>query len=237
MKIRNPQLVRAAGWLAATAATAIGRTLHFDHRCVGPDVGYARPTYPDRLVFSIWHEKLLLPTVRFGGPDLAVLISQHADGQLLGGLIRRMGMGLVCGSTNRGGVEAVRQIVRPEFPWRHLAITPDGPRGPRREVQPGVVFVASRTGMKIVPMGVGYYRPWRMKSWDRFCIPRPTSRARILFGEPIDVPAKLRSEEMEPYRTRVQAEMDRLDAIAEDWAITGRLNMPDARNESARRAA
>lgn len=223
MKIRNPKLVAAAGWLAAQTACAVVKTLQFDCRCLGPDVGYGRPRHPDRLVFSIWHEKLLLPTVKFGGPDLAVLISQHADGQLLGGLIRKMGMGLVCGSTNRGGVEAVRQLVRDDFPYRHVAITPDGPRGPRRVVQAGIVYVASRTGMKVVPMGVGYNRPWRTKSWDRFNVPRPTSRARIIYGEPIAVPPKLRADDLEPYRLRVQAEMDRLNAMAERWAETGRL--------------
>jgi lysophospholipid acyltransferase (LPLAT)-like uncharacterized protein len=226
MKIRNPKLVRAAGWLTATAVVGLGKTLHFAEHYLGPNVGGERLKRPDRFAFSIWHDKLLLPTIKFGGPDLAVLISQHADGQLLGGLIRRMGMGLVCGSSSRGGVEAVRQIVRDDFPWRNLAVTPDGPRGPRREVQPGIVYVASRTGMKIVPVGVGYLRPWRLKSWDRFAIPRPTSRARMIFGIPIPVPGKLRSDDMEPYRRIVQAEMDRLDALAEDWASTGRLKLP-----------
>ncbi len=226
MKVRNPKLVRAAGWLLASAAVGIGKTLEFDHVCLGPDVGYARPTYPDRLAFSIWHEKLLLPTVKFGAPDLAVLISQHADGQLLGGLIQRMGMGLVCGSSSRGGIEAVRQIVREDFPYRNLAITPDGPRGPRRIVQSGIVYVASRTGMKIVPMGVGYNRPWQLKSWDRFSIPRPTSRARIIYGIPMTVPAKLRSDDLEPYRLALQIEMDRLNALAERWAETGRIVVP-----------
>ena len=223
MKIRNPKLVAAASWLASQAAFSLVKTLHFDHRCLGPDVAYGRPTYKDRILLSIWHEKLLLPTIKFGGPDLAVLISQHADGQLLGGLIRRMGMGLVCGSSTRGGVEAVRQIVRDDFPYRNMAITPDGPRGPRRAVQPGVIYLASRTGMKVVAMGVGYNRPWRLKSWDRFAIPRPTSRVRIVHGEPITIPPKLRSEQLEPYRVQVQAEMDRVDAMAERWAETGRL--------------
>lgn len=222
MKIRNPKLVRAAGWLTATAMVGLGKTLHFAEHHLGPNVSGERLKLPDRFVYSIWHDKLLLPTIRFGGPDLAVLISQHADGQLLGGLIRRMGMGLVCGSSSRGGVEAVRQIVRDDFPWRNLAVTPDGPRGPRHEVQPGIVYVASRTGMKIVPVGVGYLRPWRLKSWDRFAIPRPTSRARMVFGLPIEVPAKLRSDDMEPFRLALQHEMDRLDAIAEEWANTGR---------------
>ena len=131
-----------------------------------------------RTSFSIWHEYLLLPTIQFGGPDLAVLISAHADGQVLGGLIRMTGMDMVLGSTNRGGVEAVRQLVQPDAPWRNVAVTPDGPRGPRRVVQPGIVYIASRTGMKVVPIGVGYDRPWRVGSWDRFAVPKPGSRVR-----------------------------------------------------------
>ena len=81
--------------------------------------------------------------------------------------------------------------------------------------------------MKIVPIGVGYNRPWRFKSWDRFAVPKPCSRAKCVTGEPIVVPPKLRAEQLEPYRLIVQAEMDRLSGIAENWAITNRLIVPD----------
>jgi lysophospholipid acyltransferase (LPLAT)-like uncharacterized protein len=234
MKIRNRHLVRAAGWLAARFAAGIVRSARYDHRC---DLVVNRLRSPDRYVFAIWHEYLVLPTVKFGGPDLAVLISAHADGQLLGGLIRMMRMDMVLGSTNRGGVEAVRQLVKPDTPWRNVAVTPDGPRGPRRVVQPGVVYVASRTGMKVVPIGVGYDRPWRAKSWDRFALPRPGSRVRAVTAEPIAVPPKLRADELEPYRLRVQAELDRLTAIAERWAETNRLELEGERATSPRHAA
>jgi lysophospholipid acyltransferase (LPLAT)-like uncharacterized protein len=82
--------------------------------------------------------------------------------------------------------------------------------------------------MKIVPFGVGYRRPWRAGSWDRFAVPRPFSRAKFLTADPIAVPPGLRSAGLEPYRQMVQAEMDRLNAIAEDWAETGRLVVPPA---------
>jgi lysophospholipid acyltransferase (LPLAT)-like uncharacterized protein len=221
MKIRNKRLVAAAGWLGARVAAGLFRMTRFDHRC---PVIINRLSAADRYVFSIWHEYLLLPTIKFGGPDIAVLISAHADGQILGGLIRLTGMDMVLGSTNRGGVEAVRQLVKPDTPWRNVAVTPDGPRGPRRVVQPGIIYVASRTGMKIVPIGIGYDRPWRVKSWDRFAVPKPLSRIRAVTAEPIAVPPKLRADELEPYRLQVQAEMDRLTAIAEHWAKTNRLD-------------
>ena len=226
MKIRNPKLIRSAAWLGANVAVGLFRTLRFQHQPLGPEMILNRVTHPDRFLYSIWHENLMLPTIAYGGPDIAVLISAHADGQLLGGLIQRMGMGMVLGSTTRGGADAVRQLVRPDTPWRNVAITPDGPRGPRRIVQPGAIYVASRTGMKIVPIGVGYNRPWRFKSWDRFAVPKPCSRAKCVTGEPILVPPKLRAEQLEPYRLIVQAEMDRLSGIAENWATTNRLVVP-----------
>jgi lysophospholipid acyltransferase (LPLAT)-like uncharacterized protein len=228
MKIRNRTLVRAAGWLGAGVIRSLIGLQSVRLHMLGPDVAAGRLQLADRFIYSIWHENLLLPAARFGAPDLAVLISSHADGQMLGGLIKAMGMEMVRGSTTRGGVEAVRQLVRPDVTWRNLAITTDGPRGPRRIVQPGAIYIASRTGMKIVPVGVGYHRPWRLKSWDRFAVPRPFARARCIAGEPIRVPPNLRTAGLEDYRAIVQAEMDRLNHAAETWAETGRLSLPPA---------
>jgi lysophospholipid acyltransferase (LPLAT)-like uncharacterized protein len=226
MKIRNRHLVRAAAWLGAATGKALVRSLRVREHSLGVDVGHGRHKQPDRLIYCIWHENLLLPTVYFGRPDTAVLISQHRDGQLLGSLIQSLGMGMVCGSTTRGGIEAVRKLVDENAPFRHLAVTPDGPRGPRRVVQQGLVYVASRTGMKVACVGVGYRRPWRLGSWDRFAIPKPFTRARCLTGEPIAVPPGLKAVQLEPYRLLIQAEMDRLNPAAEAWAETGRLDAP-----------
>ena len=237
MKIRNRRLIAAAGWLATKAARTLFHTLRFEYRPLGPDCDPDHLPPGDRLIYCIWHENLLLPALYFGCPQIAVLISKHADGQLLGSLVTAMGMGMVCGSTNRGGVEAVRRLIGEHNPWRHLAVTPDGPRGPRRVVQPGIVYVASRTGMKIVPAGVGYRRPWRAGSWDKFAVPRPFTRARCLTAEPVAVPDGLKAAELEPYRVKVQEEMDRVNALAQDWADTGRLVLPPAGSESRKPAA
>src|SRR3954469_22994399 len=103
MKIRDRRLLAAGGWLGNRVARLLFRTLRFEYRPLGPDVQPANLPLGERLVYSIWHENLLLPTVYFGCPDIAVLISKHADGQLLGSLVTALGMGMVCGSTNRGG--------------------------------------------------------------------------------------------------------------------------------------
>jgi lysophospholipid acyltransferase (LPLAT)-like uncharacterized protein len=222
MKIRNPRLIRTAGWLATQAVRALVRTQRFES--LGSEFTPQRqpPGRTPRHIYSIWHENLLLPTVKYGCDELAVLISKHADGQLLGSLIEAMGMSQVQGSTNRGGIEAVRKLIHDPDARRHLAVTPDGPRGPRRIVQPGIVYVASRTGMTIVCTGVGYERPFRAGSWDRFAIPRPGMRAKMLLSPPIHVPPGLKTEALEHYRQMVQAEMDRVNAAAELWAMTNR---------------
>src|SRR5262249_50698840 len=134
---------------------------------------------------------------------------------------RRLGFGLVRGSTTRGGVEAVRELLRIGRE-SHVAITPDGPRGPRRRVQAGVVYLAARMGLPILPMGIGYDRPWRAKSWDRFAFPRPWSRARCITGTPIQVPAEAGREELEAFRLQVEQALESVSQAAESWAETGK---------------
>jgi lysophospholipid acyltransferase (LPLAT)-like uncharacterized protein len=229
MKIRNPRLIAAAGWLGTRLARALSGSLRFDYRSLGRfPVDPLQPPATGPFIYALWHENFLIPIVRFGNPGVAALVSRHADGELLGTLVRTTGMGIVRGSTNRGGVGAVRELLRDDVAARHLAVTPDGPRGPRRIVQPGVVYLASRTGMRIVPIGVGHRRPWRVKSWDSFAIPRPFSRVCCLFGEPLIVPPDLAPHSLAPHVERLQRELDRLTPAAEHWATTGRLVVPPA---------
>jgi lysophospholipid acyltransferase (LPLAT)-like uncharacterized protein len=230
MKIRNRRLIAAAGWCGTRLVRLLSATLRFEYRSVGPvPVDPLQPPDAGPFIFALWHENFLIPVVRFGNPGVAALVSKHADGELLGTLIEATGMRVVRGSTKRGGVAAVRELLRADAGRQHLAVTPDGPRGPRREVQPGVIYLASRTGMRIVPVGVGHRRPWRVKSWDAFAIPRPFSRVRCLFGGSLVVPPDLPADALAPHGHRLQTELDRLTAAAQDWAHTGRLDLPPAR--------
>ena len=229
MKIRNRRLIAAAGWLGTHLTRLLSASLDFDYRSLGPrPVDPLQPPEAGPFIYALWHENFLIPIVRFGNPGVVGLVSRHADGELLGSLIGFTGMRIVRGSTNRGGMAAVREMLRSEAGRSHLAVTPDGPRGPRREVQPGVVYLASRTGMRIVPVGVGYRRPWRAKSWDAFAIPRPFSRVRCLFSEPLIVPPDLASDALEPHVSRLQLALARVNGAAEGWVETGRLKVPPA---------
>lgn len=225
MKLRDPRLIAVAGWLGTRLARLLTASLDFDFRSVGPvPLDPLQPPRREPFVYALWHESLLVPVVRFGNPGVAALVSGHADGRLLGRLIRATGMGIVYGSTNRGGVAAVRELLRLE--GRHLAVTPDGPRGPRRVVQPGVAYLASRTGRRVVPVGVGWSCAWRVGSWDAFAVPRPFSRVRCLFGPPLVVPPGLMSRHLGAYSHRLQRELEEVTAAAQAWADAGSADPP-----------
>ena len=94
---------------------------------------------------------------------MAMLLSRHRDAEMLSHAAYHLGFDFVRGSTNRGGVAALRALLA-KSRTMHLTITPDGPRGPRRRLAPGCVYLASKLGLPLVVMGYGYDRPWRVRS-------------------------------------------------------------------------
>ncbi len=214
MKLRHPTLIKAAGFAGAWAIRLWMATLRFRYRPLGSDLPPTRYDGPERFIYAFWHENILLTAYLYGPSGAHVLISQHADGEFTAEACRRLGLNAVRGSTTRGGAEALREMIRLSE-YAHLVITPDGPRGPRRQVQTGLVYLAARTGRSIVPSGFACDRPWRARSWDRFVLPRPWSRAAGVIGEPIRVPANAGRRELEQYRRAVEAALARVQEEAE----------------------
>jgi lysophospholipid acyltransferase (LPLAT)-like uncharacterized protein len=220
MKIRHPLLVKAGGFAGSLALRLWMRTLRYHYRPLGEDTDPRRPGLATRYIYAMWHEYLLLPVYIFARPDIHVLISKHADGGLIAEVCRQLGVPVVRGSTSRGGTEAVRQLLRAGQDT-HLAMTPDGPRGPRRVVQPGLIYLASRVGLPIVPVGFGLDRPWRANSWDRFAVPRPWSRAACVTAPPIAVPPDADRHQQDEYCRQVNDSLAAATAAAEGWARSG----------------
>ncbi len=220
MKIRNPLVLRIASWLCSSLVYALGRTIRVRARFIGENYQPDSPTLPGRAIYLFWHEYLLLPSFRYIRPDIHVLVSKHTDGQFIGGVMRRLGLGMVHGSSTRGGSEAIRRMVE-LGKTSHLVITPDGPRGPRRQVKMGAIYVASQTGMPIVPCGCGYSSAWRMKSWDQFKFPRPFSKGCGITIPPIFVPKNATKDDLESYRLEVEEKFLAATLAAERWATTG----------------
>ena len=171
-------------------------------------------------IYVFWHEYILMPLYLRGHCDLAMLLSRHRDADILERVAYHMGFDCVRGSTNRGGAAALRELVR-RGRHMHIAITPDGPRGPRRQLAQGPVYLASKLQLPIVPMGFGYDRPWRAKSWDRFAVPRPFSQGRAIVGPEFRIPPNLDRAETEVWRLRVEQLLNDLTVEAETWAESG----------------
>ncbi len=138
-------------------------------------------------VFLLWHEALLPLLWQHRNQGVAIVVSEARDGQYLSDLALTLGYGAVRGSSSRGGARALLGAVRELQAGRSVAFTPDGPRGPRRELKPGVVAAAQRGGGVIVPIHAEADRAWRLHSWDRFMIPKPLARVRITYGRTFEV--------------------------------------------------
>lgn len=165
-------------------------------------------------LWALWHETILMSVWYHRDQDVHVMISASRDGELISTIARFMGYTPVRGSSSKGGREALKEMVAFAKKGKRCAITPDGPRGPRREIKKGVVDLARLTGCPVVPFAFEAERCWRLKSWDRFIIPKPFSRAVFVYGEPIHIPRK--GGEDTRFLAQIQAELDRVTRQAED---------------------
>lgn len=137
--------------------------------------------------FLLWHEVLLPLLWQHRGQGIAIVVSEAREGQYLADFAGSLGYRTVRGSSTRGGARALLGAVRELQAGRAVAFTPDGPRGPRRKLKPGVVAAAQRGGGVIVPIHAEADRAWRLRSWDRFVIPKPAARVVITYGRPFQV--------------------------------------------------
>ncbi len=147
------------------------------------------------LLFAVWHAHLLPPLWHRRQEDITLLVSGHRDGERLASAARRWGYRVTHGSTTRGGAGGLRRLVRTLRTGSDAAVTPDGPQGPARVAKPGAIAAARHSGAAIVPVGVIASRSWCASSWDRFLVPKPFARVRVVYGPPVGVPRGTALEE------------------------------------------
>ncbi len=222
MKINVPPAVnRALGLLGSAFYYRYMSTLDARYWTATPAAD-PKSCWVDRpYIYAFWHEYILLPVGFFGNCKVATITSEHRDAELITQLSEFMGFKIFRGSSTRGGTKALRELLKIGESGYHLTMMPDGPKGPRRSMSTGTIYLASKLGMPLVPTGMGFDRPWRAGSWDRFALPRPYSRARLIFPEPIFIPPKLKQDGLEHYARLVENALILATQEAETWAATG----------------
>ncbi|MDR1141472.1 MAG: lysophospholipid acyltransferase family protein [Planctomycetaceae bacterium] len=220
MKITNPIFWKTTGLLATMLLRNWMGLIDFKAAFYDPGIDPAFQSEKQHFILLFWHEHILCPLFVRRHSDATMMLSQHGDAEIVEQIARLSGMRCVRGSSFRGGTAAVKQFLKMTS-QSIIAITPDGPRGPRRKLAVGPVFLASKLQMPIVLLGVGYDRPWRIRSWDRFAIPRPFSRGRFIISHQFPVPANLNKDGLESFRQKFETQLTRLTDEAEQWAISG----------------
>ena len=219
MKWKHPLLQKSLGLAGAAAAVAWRATIDWKAVYFDPTADPVHPRFLGRCVYATWHESLLTPALLRGERRILALASEHGDGEIVTRALKHLGWSVARGSTTRGGAAVLLRMLRGDH--RMICITPDGPRGPRRHFSHGPLFLASKLGLPLICIGYGFDRPWRLRSWDRFAIPRPFSRGRAVFGPPLRLPERLDRVALERHAAFFQKFLTALTDDAEEWATSG----------------
>ena len=139
------------------------------------------------VIYAFWHNRLLLLIYTHRNQGIHVMVSHSRDGEIISQTIQRFGFRTVRGSSSRGGSSALLQLAKELASGADVAITPDGPQGPRYHVQMGIIHLAERSGCPIIPLVYSASKKWVLKSWDGFLIPCPFARAILIYGSPLEV--------------------------------------------------
>jgi len=207
----------AIAWAAFRYVTLVARSARWRVEGETPFLAAAAQA---PLILLFWHEALPAMPVLWQRARRAgmrrpgcVLASQHRDGQLIGRVVAHMGIGLVSGSSSRGGAAGLRGLARALAAGMHVGITPDGPRGPRRVCAPGAAQLAALTGAAIIPCGALTQRARTLNSWDRMRLPLPFGRGALVCGAPLHVAREDWRDAIPRITEALNAAMDRAAAL------------------------
>ncbi|MEM7813250.1 MAG: DUF374 domain-containing protein [Planctomycetota bacterium] len=214
MKIRSRTLNRLLARLIGLGLRTLYRTCRFEMVFAVPEASPYDNTTGERFLYCIWHEHLATVIAARPAPAMSGIVSAHRDGGYVADVMEQFDILPVRGSSTRRGAVALIKAIR-NTSDRHLAITPDGPRGPRRSIAPGIVFLAAKTGRRIVPVSIHAVSPWTIKgSWTDLSLSRPFGTVRVAGGAPLSVPASLKKGEIDTHVARVAAGMDLSERVA-----------------------
>ncbi len=213
--VKDNFLVWVVSWLGPALVWLLGKTLRVSWR--GRENLQEIRKNGQRVIYALWHGRLLILTFAHRWQKVHVLISQHRDGEFIARTVQRLGFVPIRGSTTRGGTQAIFQMVSKIQDGYDLAITPDGPKGPLHKVQSGAIYIAQRSGLPIIPISTSAQSSWRLKSWDSFLIPKPFSKAVIILGKPIYVKKESTDGELSGKISELEQELSELTTQADNF--------------------
>lgn len=205
-------LLACAPWLGARLIRFIALTQRT--RVYGEEKVQQLWRSGQQVILSTWHDQLLMMVTVYHGPGAKILISQSRDGELIARTVAYFGQEAVRGSSSRGGRAAFRELLKLAEQQTDLAVTPDGPKGPRHQLKDGVVQLARLSGRPVVPLAYVTSRGHRFASWDRFLLPCPFAHGVYLFGDPVFLE---RHADLEQCRQRLQEAMEQTHAQAQQY--------------------
>ncbi len=172
-------------------------------------------TRGENILYSFWHENMILPLLVHEKQGINVLVSQHFDGEVIAKILKTFGYPSIRGSSTRGGWEAYKNMKSKLKAGRYeIAFTPDGPRGPRRQSKLGIVRLAAETGAPIILIAVAASKYYRLKSWDRLYLMLPFSRCALIYNKPFYVPSTTDLNDLNPYAEELTKQTNLLEREA-----------------------
>ena len=176
------------------------------------------------LIYAIWHNQQLFLLYPYRGQKIAALISQSSDGEYIARCLPKFGMIAVRGSSTRGGTRALIKLLQATREGYRPMLTPDGPRGPIYKVQNGILFLARKTGLPIIPVGSALSHKFKVHSWDRMRIPLPFGKTALCYGTPVYVKT---NEDMPKAAQELEKQLNEMTDKAE-WFINKKHFDPSA---------
>ena len=201
-----PAKARWQGRLAATAISLLGRTLRIE---IEDRSGILEKRPEHSLIWVFWHNRLFaMPMIyrrHLSDRTGAVLTSPSRDGAVIAATMRCFGVASVRGSSSKRGPAAMLELVDWIKDGYDIVVTPDGPRGPRYRLAPGLIRVAQKTGARILPIRIEYQSAWVFeRAWDHFRLPKPFSRVRVIFEPYETIDAAADGDSFEAERARIE---------------------------------
>lgn len=197
--------MNATIWTVDALIRSLFASLKIDY--IGRDQLDALHAEGQGYILAIWHCNVLLSPIIHRGLGIMVMVSMSRDGDIISGVVERMGNIPVRGSSSREGRRALSQMIRSLEAGGSAAITPDGPLGPYMKLKSGVVAMAQSAGVPIIPCHYEVDRCWQMSSWDRQVVPKPFANLTVRYGTPMTVAPDLPPEEFDAEVIRVERQI------------------------------